>query len=185
MGRDYAPGSGAALPTIRAAPRRRCMTTPRLSVTLITKNEAHNIEDCLRSVQGLADEIVVLDSGSSDGTVEIAQRLGYTSHPGMQDVERFMKHYFLIAKDVGDVVDDAHPVAEPVGPAERQRIVDGRQAERLTGMNGEVSVVVPHVFEGVQMPGGWVSGLRAGDVEADHAVVPVAHGGPGGVRRCG
>ncbi len=52
------------------------MTTPRLSVTLITRNEAHNIEDCLRSVQGLADEIVVLDSGSSDGTVEIAQRLG-------------------------------------------------------------------------------------------------------------
>ncbi len=34
---------------------------------------------------------------------EIAQRLGYTSHPGMQDVERFMKHYFLIAKDVGDL----------------------------------------------------------------------------------
>ncbi len=52
------------------------MTQPRLSVILITRNEAHNIEDCLRSVQGLADEIVVLDSGSSDGTVEIAQRLG-------------------------------------------------------------------------------------------------------------
>ena len=34
---------------------------------------------------------------------EIAQRLGYTSHPGMQDVERFMKHYFLIAKEVGDL----------------------------------------------------------------------------------
>jgi len=34
---------------------------------------------------------------------EIAVRLGYTSHPGMQDVERFMKHYFLTAKDVGDL----------------------------------------------------------------------------------
>src|SRR5271166_2329240 len=34
---------------------------------------------------------------------EIAIRLGYTSHPGMQDVERFMKHYFLIAKEVGDL----------------------------------------------------------------------------------
>jgi len=34
---------------------------------------------------------------------EIAQRLGYTEHPGQQDVERFMKHYFLIAKDVGDL----------------------------------------------------------------------------------
>lgn len=34
---------------------------------------------------------------------EIAIRLGYTSHPGMQDVERFMKHYFLVAKEVGNL----------------------------------------------------------------------------------
>jgi len=34
---------------------------------------------------------------------EIAVRLGYTEHPGMQDVERFMKHYFLTAKHVGDL----------------------------------------------------------------------------------
>ena len=34
---------------------------------------------------------------------EIAVRLGYTEHPGMKDVERFMKHYFLVAKDVGDL----------------------------------------------------------------------------------
>jgi len=34
---------------------------------------------------------------------EIAIALGYTEHPGLQDVERFMKHYFLVAKDVGDL----------------------------------------------------------------------------------
>ena len=34
---------------------------------------------------------------------EIAVRLGYTAHPGMRDVERFMKHYFLTAKNVGDL----------------------------------------------------------------------------------
>ena len=34
---------------------------------------------------------------------EVAVRLGYTSHPGQRDVERFMKHYFLVAKDVGDL----------------------------------------------------------------------------------
>ena len=34
---------------------------------------------------------------------EMAVRLGYTEHPGLKDVERFMKHYFLIAKDVGDL----------------------------------------------------------------------------------
>ena len=34
---------------------------------------------------------------------EMAIRLGYVSHPGTRDVERFMKHYFLVAKDVGDL----------------------------------------------------------------------------------
>ncbi len=34
---------------------------------------------------------------------EVALRLGYTEHPGQRDVERFMKHYFLVAKDVGDL----------------------------------------------------------------------------------
>ena len=34
---------------------------------------------------------------------EMAVRLGYTAHPGLRDVERFMKHYFLVAKEVGDL----------------------------------------------------------------------------------
>ena len=34
---------------------------------------------------------------------EIAERLGYKSHPGLSAVERFMKHYFLVAKGVGDL----------------------------------------------------------------------------------
>src|SRR3984957_13410177 len=34
---------------------------------------------------------------------DVAVRLGYTAHPGLRDVERFMKHYFLIAKHVGDL----------------------------------------------------------------------------------
>ncbi len=34
---------------------------------------------------------------------EIAEALGYHDHPGLSAVERFMKHYFLVAKDVGDL----------------------------------------------------------------------------------
>ena len=34
---------------------------------------------------------------------DIADRLGYHAGPGLSAVERFMKHYFLIAKDVGDL----------------------------------------------------------------------------------
>ncbi|HEX3138572.1 MAG TPA: glycosyltransferase family 2 protein [Rhizobacter sp.] len=46
-----------------------------LSVILITRNESRNIAACLKSV-AFADEWVVLDSGSSDGTREIAEALG-------------------------------------------------------------------------------------------------------------
>src|SRR6266404_4918860 len=52
----------------------------------------------LHVVTGRAEERV-----SFDLQRDIAVRLGYTSHPGMRDVERFMKHYFLIAQDVGDL----------------------------------------------------------------------------------
>ena len=40
---------------------------------------------------------------SFDVQIPMAQSLGYTARSGMQAVERFMKHYFLIAKDVGDL----------------------------------------------------------------------------------
>jgi glycosyltransferase involved in cell wall biosynthesis len=48
----------------------------KLSAFIITLNEAENIERCLHSLQGLVDEIVVVDSGSDDGTREIAVALG-------------------------------------------------------------------------------------------------------------
>ena len=46
-----------------------------LSAVIITRNAASQLEDCLRSVR-FADEIVVVDSESSDGTVELAGRGG-------------------------------------------------------------------------------------------------------------
>lgn len=49
---------------------------PRLSLIVITKNEELAIERCLRSVESIADEIVVVDSGSTDRTPEIAKRFG-------------------------------------------------------------------------------------------------------------
>jgi len=49
---------------------------PRLSLIVITKNEEAAIERCIRSAAGIVDEIVVVDSGSTDRTVEIARGLG-------------------------------------------------------------------------------------------------------------
>jgi [protein-PII] uridylyltransferase len=43
------------------------------------------------------------DRLSFDRQSDIAERLGYKAHGGLKHVERFMKHYFLVAKDVGDL----------------------------------------------------------------------------------
>ncbi|RUM51087.1 MAG: glycosyltransferase family 2 protein, partial [Marinomonas sp.] len=49
-----------------------------VTAALIVKNEEKNLKACLESLASWADEIVLLDSGSSDATEEIARQ--YTSH---------------------------------------------------------------------------------------------------------
>jgi len=56
------------------SPPQSAKARPTLSVIVVTKNEADRIERCLGSVHGWAEEIVVIDSGSTDDTVEIAKR---------------------------------------------------------------------------------------------------------------
>jgi glycosyltransferase involved in cell wall biosynthesis len=48
----------------------------RLSACLITLNEAHNLPRALASLKEIADEIVIVDSGSTDGTEAIARKHG-------------------------------------------------------------------------------------------------------------
>lgn len=60
-----------------------------LSVILITKNEADRITTCLRSVASIADEIIVLDSGSTDETITICQE--YTNNISITDWPGFGK----------------------------------------------------------------------------------------------
>ena len=52
------------------------MGTPRVSVIVITLDEEERLPGCLASVAPIADEIVVVDTGSRDRTVEIARRAG-------------------------------------------------------------------------------------------------------------
>lgn len=91
---------------------------------------------------------------------EIAIRLGYTSHPGMQDVERFMKHYFLVAKEVGNLtailcakLEDQQAKPAPVlsrmmarlrpTPAKR-RVPD---SDDFLVDNNRINVAAPDVFK--------------------------------------
>ncbi|MDA9446065.1 [protein-PII] uridylyltransferase [Bradyrhizobium sp. CCBAU 21360] len=91
---------------------------------------------------------------------EIAVRLGYTSHPGMQDVERFMKHYFLVAKEVGNLtailcakLEDQQAKPAPVlsrmmarlrPTAAKRRVPD---SDDFIVDNNRINVAAPDVFK--------------------------------------
>ena len=47
-----------------------------VSLVMIVKNEEKNLAKCLNSVENLVDEIVIVDSGSTDKTIEIAKTFG-------------------------------------------------------------------------------------------------------------
>jgi len=59
-----------------APPARSNGTRPRVSLTMIVRNEEANLPACLASAQGLFDEVVVVDTGSTDRTAEIARSFG-------------------------------------------------------------------------------------------------------------
>lgn len=90
---------------------------------------------------------------------EIAELLGYQLHPGLEPVERFMKHYFLVAKDVGDLT-RIFCAALEVNHAKPKPMLDRvlqhtfrRRKKALPGTpqftidNDRLSVLDDHVFE--------------------------------------
>ena len=68
---------------------------PELSVFIITENEAADITDCLESLRGLADEIVVVDSHSTDETAELCRREGARVIPRVFDGYGSQKQFAL------------------------------------------------------------------------------------------
>ncbi len=89
------------------------MSQPLLSVIVITKNEAHRIERCLRSVS-FADELVVVDSGSTDATVALARACGarvtVTDWPGFGPQKNralaLARGRWVLSIDADEEVDD-------------------------------------------------------------------------------
>ncbi len=60
----------SAFPTLKEGPG------VSISACLIVKNEAKNLPRCLRSLEGIVDEIIVVDTGSSDDSIAIAESFG-------------------------------------------------------------------------------------------------------------
>jgi [protein-PII] uridylyltransferase len=90
---------------------------------------------------------------------EIAVRLGYTAHPGLRDVERFMKHYFLTAKNVGDLtailcaaLEAGHTKSAPMlGRVMARFRSSGRrslsESDDFIVDNNRINIARPDVFE--------------------------------------
>ncbi|MFA6281666.1 MAG: glycosyltransferase family 2 protein [Candidatus Omnitrophota bacterium] len=63
------------------------MNKAKVSVVILAKNESGRIKDCLLSVSGWTDEIIVIDDASTDNTVELSTSLGATVFVKKMDVE--------------------------------------------------------------------------------------------------
>jgi tetratricopeptide (TPR) repeat protein len=118
---------------------------PRLTVCLIAKNEERFIGQCLESVRRLADQIVVMDTGSTDWTRDIAQRFGAEvySFPWQDDfsaarnaaLERANGDWILMLDADEELLPESHDallkaMGNPQALAFRLPMVDkGREAE--------------------------------------------------------
>jgi [protein-PII] uridylyltransferase len=97
----------------------------------------------LHYLAGRAEERLTFDVQS-----ELARLLGYGDHPGASGVERFMKHYYLVAKDVGDLtrifaaaLEEAHK-KKPRFSLRRKLRVDGFVID-----GGRVNVGADDIFD--------------------------------------
>ena len=105
------------------------MSRPRISVTVITWNEEERLRRCLESV-AWADEIVVVDAGSDDKTVEIAR--GFTDHVLVRAWDGFApQKNFAAERATGDWVLslDADEEVSPELAAEIRRLVAAPAAD--------------------------------------------------------
>jgi glycosyltransferase involved in cell wall biosynthesis len=84
-----------------------------LSAVIITFNEEDNIERCIQSVKQVADEIIVLDSFSTDETAQIARNLGATVYQekfrgyiGQKNFAiKLASHDYILSLDADEALD--------------------------------------------------------------------------------
>jgi glycosyltransferase involved in cell wall biosynthesis len=111
-----------------------------LSIFIIAQDEADRIGDAIRAVRDLTDDLVVVDSGSTDGTQEVAEALGarvvHHPWPGYGPQKRFAedqcRHDWLLNLDADEVVPPElaasiralFAAGEPLLPAYRIGIVE-------------------------------------------------------------
>ena len=89
-----------------------------ISVCMIVRNEAENIATALESVKNLADEVIIVDTGSEDETLDIAKRLGATIFTGADRYHKAESRNKAIDHANGEwiiILDADEKIADPVG----------------------------------------------------------------------
>ncbi len=61
---------------------RRTPPLPRVSATILVKNEEGHLRRCIASIEPVADEIIIGDTGSTDLTMDVARSLGFERYRG-------------------------------------------------------------------------------------------------------
>lgn len=122
----------------------------RISAVLITRNEARNVERCLRSLAPVADEIVVVDSGSTDDTVALCERhgarvfrqewLGYGPQKNLAN-ER-ATHAWILSLDADEALDP--PLQAAIADAKASGLSGAYEVDRLNWYYGRF---LRHGFE--------------------------------------
>ncbi|MFT3884260.1 MAG: glycosyltransferase family 2 protein [Flavobacteriales bacterium] len=113
-----------------------------LSVVIITFNEERNLARCLASVQAMADDIVVMDSFSTDGTEAIARAHGarFVQHAFDGHIEQKnraitqAKHPWVLSLDADEALDER--LARAIQEVKRNPSADGYTMNRLTNYCG-------------------------------------------------
>jgi len=114
-----------------------------ISVTIITKNEAKNIVACLDAAFQVADEVVVVDSLSTDGTQEICREKGaivfehpFEGHIQQKNVAvQKATHDYILALDADEVLSDE--LIASILKAKSNFTADAYQMNRLNNYCGK------------------------------------------------
>lgn len=114
----------------------------KLSVAIITFNEERNIERCIRSVLPIADEIIIVDSFSTDKTEEICQsfNLKFIKNPFKGHIEQknfaleLCSHDYIISLDADEALSDE--LLEQIKKVKNDFVYDAYEFNRLTNYSG-------------------------------------------------
>lgn len=93
---------------------------PRLSAVIITYNEEQHMARCIRSLQEVADEVLVLDSFSTDRTVDIAREMGalvyqekFRGYIAQKNLAiQLASHHYILSLDADEAL--SRPLAEAI-----------------------------------------------------------------------